>query len=158
MAFFAWLEGTRIALWVGESLWGYPLLLGLHVIGLAVVVGIFAMLDLRLLGVARSVEVAAFRPLFGLAWTGLLINAVSGVALFSSQATTFVHSTPFLVKLAAIALGVALAVLIRRRLFPRGFIEKAGAPSRDRPLRGFAIASLVCWGGAIVAGRLIAYL
>ena len=37
---FEWLENTSVALWVGESLWAYPFMLSLHVIGLAIVVGI----------------------------------------------------------------------------------------------------------------------
>ena len=45
---FEWLESTAPAIWVGESLWGYPIMLGAHAIGLAIVVGIFVMLDLRL--------------------------------------------------------------------------------------------------------------
>ena len=50
MAIFEWIEGTQVALWVGESLWAYPFMLSLHVIGLAIVVGVIVMLDLRLLG------------------------------------------------------------------------------------------------------------
>jgi len=52
---FEWLEETRLALWVGESLWGYPLLLSLHIVGLAMVAGIFTMLNLRLLGVLKEI-------------------------------------------------------------------------------------------------------
>ena len=50
MAFFEWLEYTRLAVWVGESLWGYPIMISLHAIGLGTVVGILVMLDLRILG------------------------------------------------------------------------------------------------------------
>ena len=38
---FEWLEGTKVSMWVGESLWGYPIMLGMHAVGLAIVVGIF---------------------------------------------------------------------------------------------------------------------
>ena len=51
MFVFEWIEETRLAMWVGESLWGYPLLLSLHIVGLAAVVGIFTMLKFRLLGI-----------------------------------------------------------------------------------------------------------
>ena len=43
---FATLETTELATWVAVSLWGYPFMLSLHVMGLAVVVGIFSMRDL----------------------------------------------------------------------------------------------------------------
>jgi hypothetical protein len=87
---FEWLETSALAIWVGESLWGYPIMLGLHAVGLAIVVGIFVMLDLRMLRVIRGISFDAFLSLFRLAWIGLIINALSGTALFTSQATTFV--------------------------------------------------------------------
>ena len=158
MGAFEWLESTQVALWVGESLWGYPLLLGVHIVGLAVVVGIFLMLDLRVLGLAGSVEYSAFRDLFPLAWAGLALNAMSGLALFSSQATTFIVSVPFLVKIACIAIGVALAVVLRRRLTAEADVWDGVGASGGDAARPVAVASVVVWVGAIVAGRLIAYL
>ena len=155
---FEWLEGTQVALWVGESLWGYPLLLGVHIVGLSVVAGIFLMLDLRVLGLVGSVEYSAFRDLFPLAWAGLALNAISGLALFSSQATTFIVSAPFLVKIACIAIGVGLAVVLRRRLTAEADAwDEVGASGGDAA-RPVAVVSLLVWVGAIIAGRLIAYL
>jgi len=151
---FEWLEGTRLALWVGESLWGYPLLLSLHIIGLAIVAGIFLMLDLLILGLAGGVKYATFRDLFPLAWSGLALNAVSGLALFSSQAATFIVSVPFLVKIACIAAGVVLAVLLRRRL--QVLVDRRDGAGAAAP-RLLAVLSLFAWIGAIIAGRLIAY-
>ena len=154
---FAWLESTRIAMWVGLSLWAYPLLLAVHIVGLAIVVGIFSMRDLRLLGLFPGLQPAAFLPLSRLAWVGFIINAVSGVLLFTSQAVTFVNNTPFLIKIVAILAGMILAGVIQSRL--RG--ELAGGGTADEmsgATRVIAMASLACWLTAIVAGRLIAYL
>ena len=57
---FVWLETTPIAQWVALSLWAYPALLSLHIIGLAIVVGIFSMRDLRLLGITKGIEPSVF--------------------------------------------------------------------------------------------------
>ena len=95
MFVFEWIEETRLALWVGESLWGYPVLLSLHIIGLASVVGIFTMLNFRLLGIVKEVDFEPLATVFGIAWIGLTINAVSGLALFASQATIFITNIPF---------------------------------------------------------------
>ena len=57
---FLELENTAIALWVGTSLWAYPFLLSIHIVGLAIVVGIFSMRDLRLLGVFSSLSISTF--------------------------------------------------------------------------------------------------
>ena len=74
---FEALENTAAAIWVGESLWGYPILLGMHVVGLAIVAGIFLMLDLRILGFNKGVSYESFLSLFRIAWIGLAINGLS---------------------------------------------------------------------------------
>jgi hypothetical protein len=155
---FEWLEETRLALWVGESLWGYPLLLSLHIVGLAMVAGIFTMLNIRLLGILKEIEFSPLIGLFRLAWIGLLVNALSGFGLFSSQATIFVTSTPFLVKIAAIIVGVIIATRILKVVRRDAGDWDAGTSLPDQRVKLLAVASLLCWVVAIVGGRLIAYL
>lgn len=158
MPVFEWLETTALAIWVGESLWGYPIVLGAHAIGLAIVVGIFIMLDLRMLRVIRGVSFDAFLSLFRLAWIGLLVNTISGSALFTSQATTFVESAPFLIKISSVIAGVIIGIIIQRRLKLRVADWDSADTNIESSARALAALSLVCWIGAIFAGRLIAYL
>jgi hypothetical protein len=154
---FLWLESTPIAMWVGLSLWAYPMLLAIHIVGLAIVVGIFSMRDLRLLGMFTGLQPAAFLPLSRLAWVGFIINAISGILLFTSQAVTFVNNTPFLIKIVAILTGMALAGVIQSRL--RSELAGDGSYAEiSGSTRSIATASLACWLTAIIAGRLIAYL
>jgi len=154
---FAQLENTSLALWVGGSLWAYPILLSVHIIGLAIVVGIFSMRDLRLLGMFPGLQPAAFLPLSKLAWIGFIINAISGILLFTSQAVTFVSSIPFLLKIGFIVAGMAVAGVIQSRL--RGELAAAnGDVVISRSTRHIALVSLFLWMAAIVAGRLIAYI
>jgi len=146
---FEWLENTSVALWVGESLWVYPFMLSLHAVGLAIVVGILSMLDLRLLGAFRGIQAASFLPLIRFAWIGFLINATSGVFLFTSQATTFVQSVPFLIKIACILVGAILTRVMQGKL---------SEPDGGGSMKGLAIVSLALWLVAITAGRLTAYI
>ena len=155
---FEWLETTPLALWVGESLWGYPIMLGMHAIGLAIVVGIFVMLAIRLLGIVRGVSYLAFLGLYRLAWIGLLVNALSGTALFSSQATTFVESTPFLTKISCVVIGVIVGIMLQKSLRLHAAAWDTGDAEVDSRAKLLAAVSLLCWLGAIFAGRLIAYL
>ena len=158
MSAFEWLEETGLALWVGESLWGYPLLLSLHIVGLAAVAGIFTMLNLRLLGMMKEIEFQPLITLFRLAWLGLIVNALSGLGLFSSQATTFITNTPFLVKITSIFAGVLIARRILRHVRRDAGSWDSGNAAPDQSVRMLAVASLMCWTSAIVGGRLIAYL
>ncbi len=151
---FEWLENTSVALWVGESLWGYPFMLSLHVIGLAIVVGILSMLDLKLLGSFKAIRTSAFLPLVRFAWIGFGINAISGVFLFTSQASYFATSTTFLIKLGCIFVGAILTKVMQGKLVEA---EAAGVAD-DVSMKGLAIVSLLLWLVAITAGRLTAYI
>ncbi|MYE49549.1 MAG: hypothetical protein F4X96_08955 [Gammaproteobacteria bacterium] len=154
---FEWLENTPVAIWVGESVWAYPMWLSLHVIGLAILVGIFATRDLRLLGYFSGLTPGSFLPLSKFAWIGFAVNAVSGVFLFISQATMFVTSTPFLLKISCIAAGLLVATVVQRRL--RDELADAGSDAAiSQSTKRIAAVSLSLWALAIINGRLIAYL
>ena len=144
-----WIENTSLALWVGTSLWAYPVLLSAHITGLAVIVGIIAMRDFHLLGFINGVTEANFLELKKLAYCGFLINGISGIMLFASQASYLSTNLPFLVKLFFIGSGMLLASKIFKK------IEKNTGRTSTKIL---AVLSLFSWFGAITAGRLIAYI
>ena len=154
---FEWLEYSMLSTWVGDSLWGYPIMLSFHVIGLAIVVGIFTILNFRLLGFIDAVEYSGFLDLYKIAWLGLFVNVSSGFALFSSQATFFITSTPFIIKISAIILGSIIAYFIQIELRSNAseWDHDKGQPRRKH----FSLASfsLLFWLTAIFGGRLIAY-
>ena len=150
---FERLENTSVALWVGESLWAYPFMLSLHVIGLAIVVGILSMLDFKLLGGFKGIRTGSFLPLIKFAWIGFLVNAVSGAFLFTSQASWFATHTVFLTKLGCIFVGAILTKVMQGKL-----VEAEAAGTADEvSMKGLAIFSLLLWLVAITAGRLTAY-
>jgi hypothetical protein len=156
MAALAWLEGTGLATWVreGESLWAFPMVLTLHTFGLGILVGMAAIVDLRLLGIGRPLPLAPMRTLFRIMWFGFAVNLVTGTLLFAAQATTRGASLFFLTKMALVAIGVAATVLIGRRVMGEAR-EPAGAASGGA--RGLAVLSIVAWTAAVCAGRLLAY-
>ncbi|MEM7501787.1 MAG: hypothetical protein AAF417_07070 [Pseudomonadota bacterium] len=158
MGFLASLEESSLALWVAESLWGYPFMLSLHVIGLSMAVGVFAMRDLALLGAIGGLSVGGLKSLLPVGWVGLAINASSGAALFSSQATFFVTNTPFLIKIGTILLATICAAAIGKALKTADPLVPEGEANRPTSLSVLPLVSLCLWTGAIVAGRLIAYL
>ncbi|HEX7081268.1 MAG TPA: hypothetical protein VF329_09655 [Gammaproteobacteria bacterium] len=153
----AWIEGTALGEWVRVSAFGYPFMITLHSVGLAIMVGLAVAIDLRLLGRFRTIPFASLRTLFKVAWIGFLINFLSGAALFSSQATTYVTDITFLLKMAFV-LGGAVTV---------GYLQTAVARTGDGhgadsvtpfSTRAVAALSIAMWLAAIVTGRLIAYL
>jgi len=148
--FFLWLEATPLSQWITQStsVFAFPSILSAHAIGMGLAAGINAMFALHILGVARGVpsrELARFVPFM---WFGFWLNFASGVLLLIGYPTKALTNPVFYLKLTLIGAAMGLYVLIRRRLF-------VGAA--DRSLRWLAGASLVCWAGAITAGRLLAY-
>lgn len=153
---FVWLESTAPSTWIRESpsLFAFPAILSCHTVGMGIVAGINAAFALRILGVAPGVPLAEMRRFLPVMWFGFWLNAVSGVGLLIAYPTKALTNPVFYLKLVLIAIAVALVRPIARRAFdaPAG----AGDPARGH-VRRFATASLVCWFGAITAGRLLAY-
>ena len=154
---FEWLEMSPLADWVAGSTVGYPLMLTSHGVGMAIVVGIIFVLDLRLLGRFKGIAFGSFNGLLKLAWAGFVLNFISGCALFTAQATVFIESTPFLIKIAAIILAGINAAFLQNRMRRSAEGWDAGEPVLGA-VRFLAISSLALWSTAIVAGRMIAYL
>jgi hypothetical protein len=151
------LQDSGLGYWVSTAptIWAYPTILMLHTVGLAMVVGPNAVLDLRLLGAGSRVPISELRPVFRIMAIGFLINASTGIALFISEATEKGVAWIFYVKLTIIAVALLVAARLRRQLFARGIAPPTGAVSVGVKL--LAITSLALWLGAITAGRLMAY-
>ena len=137
---------------------GYPLMLSLHAIGLAMVVGVFSVLGLRLFGLFVALPFSALLAPIRIAWLGFLISGLSGFALFSSQALVYASSAPFLIKVAGVACGGLAGGVIHWHLRSAASASGQGGPRFEPRLRLLGLMSLASWTAAIFAGRLIAYL
>ena len=156
MAFLQWLEATSLGEYVRVSAFGYPAAITLHSIGLAVMVGPVLMLDLRLLGWFKGIPYESLYRILSVAWIGFLINFLSGTALFTAQATMFVTNVPFLIKITLVLLGAITAAQQQTTIGRHASTwNTSGVPSSVRVV---AVVSIVFWIGAIIAGRLTAYL
>jgi hypothetical protein len=157
MEFFTRLQESAFAMWVASAptLLAYPTILTLHTVGMAIVVGTCAVMDLRLLGIAPDVPLTALANAPRLVWTGFLINAATGIALFTTDAEHKATQTVFFVKLALIVLALLAYGRLRRIVFRNPAALAAPIPTEAKML---AIVSLILWTGATVAGRLMAYL
>ncbi len=156
--FTIWLEGSALGVWTREStsIWAYPTILTLHTVGLGVLVGANAVIDFRLLGFAPRLPMASLAPLYRFMWAGFVINAMTGVMLFVSHATTKATQPVFYIKLTLIALALVITSVIRRTAEREPALR--GADPSPGPSRRLAALSLLLWAGAVTAGRLMAYL
>ena len=159
LEFFRSLENTGVANWVSGSLWGYPITLSSHGVGMAVVVGLIVMISLRLLGFFPNIPIVALRRMLPYMWAGFWLNLISGVMLFMADARRFVASPDFLIKIIFIVIGVAITWAFDTYALKPAVAQggrDAVLPSYAKP---FAIVSILLWWLAVIlSGRLIAYL
>jgi hypothetical protein len=125
----------------------------LHTYGMAIVVGLIAGIDLRILGFAPGLPLAPMRKLMPIMWAAFWVNAVTGTILMVVDATTKLRNPDFFIKMGLILLAVVIQRLIEARVFRDGQAD----PPLTANVKMLAFTSLVCWLGAITAGRLLAY-
>jgi hypothetical protein len=157
MHFLEWIESWSFCTWIRESssVWADPMFLFLHTLGMSMIAGVSAVIDLAFLGFWPKVSVKPLERLYPIMWAGFWINAVTGTVLLLADATTRIPSVVFWIKMGFVFAGVWLLVVIRKKVFGDPELEHGRLPGIAR---GLALASIFCWLGAIEAGRLLAYL
>jgi hypothetical protein len=156
MDFLRTIEQSSFSQWVvgSSSVFAFPSILLLHTIGMGVVVGISAGIDLRILGLAPALRLAPMERFFPLLWVGFWVNAATGTILLAADATTKMTNPDFYVKMIFIGLAVVNLQMLRSRVFRDPLIDKAPLSMNAKVL---AVTSMIFWLGAITSGRLLAY-
>lgn len=154
MDFLASIEELSFSTWIreGGAIYGYPLVLFLHTIGIALVAGTTCMMNLRLLGVTPTMPVKPLTRLYPLMWWGFYLNLVTGVILIMADATVKLSNWDFYVKM-----GLIVAGLLVQRLIHRKMLAEPADDTVPPGIRGLVWLSLFCWFGTVLAGRLLAY-
>jgi hypothetical protein len=157
MEFLTSLENSGVGSWVRQStsIWAFPSILTLHTVGLGLLVGTTTIVDLRILGAAPAIALGPMERFVRIMWIGFWLNALSGTALFIAGATRHATNPTFYVKMTFIALGMVTVQLLHRHVF----LDDGVGPAEQIPVKGKVLAglSLALWTGAIIAGRLMAY-
>jgi len=152
MEFLSKIEQLPYSMWVLQT--PYSTILFLHSIGMALVAGFSAVIDLRLLGFSPSIPIKPMERLFPWMWWGFALNLFTGTSLLMADATTKGTNPDFWVKMVCVFAGIVVLKLIRKKVFGDPQIDQGPVSGTAK---GLAWLSLVCWIGAITAGRLLAY-
>ncbi|KAA5543466.1 DUF6644 family protein [Adhaeribacter rhizoryzae] len=154
---FRWLEDSVWAVTIRQSVWLYPALEVVHILGIVIIVGAAFMFDLRLLGFGREISV---QHLAGhlLSWSrrGLWLVVPSGFLLFITDALALGYSFTFWLKMALLSLAGFNALIFHQFTFASaaGWATYQVAPIKAKAA---AIISILLWLGVIICGRWLAY-
>ena len=154
------IENSAYAVWVRESpsIFAYTSILSLHAIGLAIIVGINTLVALRLLGFVPGIPLPPLRKLFPWMYLGFAINLFSGTSLFMANLSNDLGNWLFICKLVFILFAMINLELTRMYVFDKpAAVAAAAAGTLPKHSATFAIASIVLWSLAMVAGRFTAY-
>lgn len=152
------LEQGGLAEAMRDSMWLYPAVETVHIVGFTILVGAVIMFDLRVLGLSKRVPVRMLASHL-LPWgaTALVLIVPAGLLMFSSDAGNLVSNRAFVLKMLLLMLAGANAAAFHMGVFRT-------APQWDHgvtaPLaaRLHAAASLLIWLAIVTCGRMIAYL
>ena len=156
--FLKQIEASGFATWIRDSLYAFPLIESCHVVGLTMVFGTIAIMDLRLLGIA-SVErpfTKVKNDILKWTWLAFALTVTTGLLMFITNAGVYFHNTQFRFKMALIALsGINMLV------FALTAGRSVGRWSNDRiaPRAGriAGALSLALWIGVIFLGRWVGF-
>lgn len=152
------LESSSLAVAMRHDVWLYPIVEIVHISGFVVLVGSIVVLDLRLLGLSRSLSVGALAR-HVLPWSvgALMVIVPSGFLMFTAHASDFISNPAFQLKIALILTGLTNAAVFHTGAF-RPYANAAHDAPVPAMVRAHAAASLAIWFSVIACGRLLAYL
>jgi len=156
MDFLQAIEDTAFSTFVRTSptYFGFSGILLVHTIGMGVIVGVAAGIDLRILGFAPAIRLAPLEKYLPVLWFGFWMNAITGVILMMGYATTILVNPDFYVKMAFVALSLINLRMLKTHVFRDPLIESEKLSSKAK---FFAWMSMFLWLGVITTGRLLAY-
>ena len=151
------LEGSGLGRTMRESLWAYPSVETVHIVALAIVYGSIVVVDLRLLGLSRTISAAKLaRHALPFTVGAFLVAMLTGLLMFTAHAEDFLSNRVFMLKM-----GIILAAGVNAGLLHAGALARVadwdtGAMPPAR-VRVAAALSIALWTCVIACGRLLAY-
>ncbi|MCV9947600.1 hypothetical protein [Rhizobium sp. BT-175] len=148
-----WIEGAPPIRFIAATPFVYPAISALHIIGIALVFGSIAPVDLRLLRILGPRFDPVLPSLVRNALIGFAVAAPTGLLLASVRIGDYAENPAFLMKMLILMVAGGNALLLRRLAGARSIPETVGRPAG----RIAATASLSLWVSAVLAGRWIAF-
>jgi hypothetical protein len=155
-SFAAWLESTFMYQLMVDIYWMFPLMETIHFIGLVLLFGALLVVDGRVLGLCRFMNMKAAMAFIPVAIVAFALNLISGIFFVASQPLVYFENVVFQWKMALIVVAGINALWF---WFGEHKELCQLADGEDAPFRAkvIALASIVIWVLVIIGGRMIPY-
>lgn len=154
MEVLSWIQNTSFSTWSRESSWALFAYLIVHTIAMGFLVGSGLVIALRVLGLAKSAPLSAFRRLLPFMVVILCVVIVSGLLLLISYPAKHLTNWVFYLKLSLLTAALLLTRRIGKRVLADTRLDHEAAPGWAR---GAAIACLFLWPLGLTAGKFLEY-
>jgi uncharacterized membrane protein len=156
-ALVAWFEATPLHEFVlDEAPWAWPLAESLHFMGLTLLAGTITALDLRVLGVAKSIPPILFHRLVPFGFLGLAVLISTGVMFLSGEPDQYIYNRAFYGKLILLVVSALNAVFFYVKVYPALAQLPSGADAA-RTAKLCAAVSLLALAGIMLCGRMLTF-
>lgn len=155
-SFATWLESTFMNRLMVDIFWMFPLMETIHFIGLILLFGALLVVDGRVLGWGRFINMKAAMAFIPVAIAAFALNLASGIMFVASQPMVYMENVVFQWKMALIAIaGInALWFWLGEHKELLQLADGEDAPFRAKVI---ALASILLWVLIIIGGRMIPY-
>jgi hypothetical protein len=150
------IEGGAINNWILSSYWLWPVLEIIHFVGLSLLLGAMLIVDLRLAGYLRQIDIMAIHRLLPWATCGFLLNLATGTLFFLGDPARYSINIGFQLKMVLVLIAGLNALWFIWKINPRvaSWDANGDTPTEAKVV---AVLSLVAWFGVLLLGRLIPY-
>jgi hypothetical protein len=151
------IEGSAINNMILSSQWLWPSLEIVHFIGLSLLLGSMLVVDLRLAGLLRQIDIRSVHSMLPWAVLGFLLNLVSGTLFLLGDPARYTVNIGFQIKMILVLIAGLNAMWFIWKLNPQiaNWEPHADTPTAAKVV---AIVSLCAWFGVLLLGRLIPYI
>ena len=144
-----WSEATALGVAIRNSQYAFPIIEYFHLAALAVIGGAILIVDMRMLGLGLRETPVSQLARDAQPWLvgSLIVMLVSGISLYTSEATKCYASPAFWIKMVALVLAITFTFTVRKKITLADAAQVSAATSKSVALLSVGLWFAVAWGG-----------
>src|SRR4051812_47059655 len=154
LAFFKWCEASWMGKGISGSVYLFPVVEAVHLLGLAVIGGAVLIVDMRLMGFGLRHQPTARVAKDAEPWLiiSLIVMLISGFLLMTSEAMRCYYNDAYWLKMYSLILAMIFTFTIRRRV-----ARADEATVNPVWAKTVGVISVLLWSGVGIGGRGIGF-